>query len=328
MTSDADSPVVLPAPAFYFPIRNGRYDTSPNLFRFNTAFGNGAADGRLLQIDRDFARYRANKIACRLERFPKYVAAADLDPDTAEAVARLLCVRAAVEYPDLFSLEMGQAGAGVLECRLTGERIVLDARMRLADEGNSYRDTLDALCCQIQEDIAVVRRDPDRGDWIAYLHLCAPSFWGAEEKVGKSFTAAHLPVPDFGKVSAAAHALMETIIHRGPFVRFTWGIALDNRLNQHPKPPPGILSAGDLRNSFDPTQSPVYFRVERQTLWGIPEVEAFLFTIRVYVYDISDVYADEQRRQTLRSALSSMSPEAEAYKGLQKIRSQIIAGLD
>jgi hypothetical protein len=317
----------LPLPAFYFPLRNPKYDVSPNLFRLNTAFGNGQTDSRLLQFDSLFPQYRTNKKACYAERRTKYVCEEALDPDTAEAVTRLLVIRAVFEYPTLFSLEMAENGAGVLSCFLTGDRLALDARARLAEPCGDFRNALEAVCCQLQEDIAIVRRTPARGEWIAYLHLCSPSFWGAEEKIGKSFAEAHRPVPGFAKVTAVAETLTQTIIHRGPYVRFTWGIALDNRLNQHPDPPAGLPTAQELRQQFDPAHSPLYFRVERQVLWGFPDLEAFLFTIRVYLYPIEQICATVAHRDTLYQAIATMSPEAVQYKGLAGIHAAVLSRL-
>jgi hypothetical protein len=232
-----------------------------------------------------------------------------------------MAVRLAAEHPGWFRWEGDAGDAGLLHCRLTGDRLAFDKRMGLVSDG-PYADAFDALCCQVPEDIAVVRRASDRGDWIAALHLCAPSHWAAEAKIGRSFIDAHAPVPGFGKVAAAAAALTEACIARGPFVRFTWGISFDDRLNAHPEPPPGGAPP-----RWD-GESPLFLRVERQVLWGLPAVDAFLFAIRVYVYDARSLRDDREQREALVAALRSMSPESQRYKSVADRFDDVLAWLE
>jgi hypothetical protein len=200
---------------------------------------------RLFSFDDAFALYRRNKQACRAERLGKYVLSdpTHFSPAIAEAATRLLLARldrraAGPVFANRHRRRRTVKGAGsVLECRLTGERIVFDARARLvAGHGPPpdppYRDAFDALCCQVMEDIAVVacgQRDSG-DDRIVALHLCAPSRWRAEDKIGRSFAEAHAPVPGMerSRQTSAARALMDAAVHRGPWVRFAWGITADN----------------------------------------------------------------------------------------------------
>ena len=55
-----------------------------------------------------------------------------------------------------------------------------------------------------------------------------------------------------------------------------------------------------------------YIRMERQHLVGLPEVNAFLFTIRTYFYDVAKLNAEE--RSALASAIRSMTPASLKYK--------------
>jgi hypothetical protein len=59
-------------PARYFPIESGRYEVKPGLFKFGTDFGNGDADRQVFQIDDQFPRYHAVKLAARQEQLSKY----------------------------------------------------------------------------------------------------------------------------------------------------------------------------------------------------------------------------------------------------------------
>jgi hypothetical protein len=312
----------LPPPAHYFAPRRGVYETVPGLSRLGTAFGNGAADARLFQIDCEWPAYRAAKLAARAERLGKYVV---YDPrfseggPLAEAVTRLLTVRLAVEHPKRFALEPGASGAGVLSCGLSGERLRFDGRMRLVGvEGGAplilpYRDAFDALCCQVQEDLCVVVLPPDCPDFNAALHVCLPSRWAPEEKVGASFAATHAQVPHLERVSRAAGPLLGAVLDGAPVTRFNWSVEFTDRLSLHPDIPSGADAADWSRDGFDPARRPPYLRVERQTLWGVPEARAVVFGIRVYVYPADSLTADERR--LLAAGLRSMSPQTRAYKG-------------
>src|SRR5579862_5556237 len=310
----------LPAPPWYFPAASGRYDVNPGLRPLRTDFGNGPADARLFQIDREFAAFRESKLRCRREALGKYYGTERYDPATASAVARLVITRLVEEHPDRFAAESAGGGGVALQCRPTAETLRFGPEMALvgadsAEAGPAYASALDALACQVQEDLAVSRVDQEGGDWLAAVHVCHPSRWRPVEKLGQSFVAVHEPVPGIERVSRASSALLSAMVTRGPFVRFVWGITGDARLNQHPEPPPGVSPDEWNGPAFRADQpEPFYFRVERQVLWGLREVGASLFAIRPYVTPASAL--DPAQRAAVRSGLLSMSPESRAYKSV------------
>ncbi|MBB6049153.1 heme-dependent oxidative N-demethylase subunit alpha family protein [Armatimonas rosea] len=167
------------------------------------------------------------------------------------------------------------------------------------------------LCQQVCEDIAIVRRTPTRGDWNAALHICAPSHWAPEEKLGLGYAATHAPVPGTERTRSAAGSLVELMVTRGPFVRFTWGLAFDNRLDCHPR---------HGKSPFDGEH--LWLRVERQVLLPLPELDAVAFLIRLHLYDAKSVPV-----APLLAALESMSPEARAYKGLTESWESVLSWL-
>lgn len=307
----------LPEPAAYFPVRP-RYDVAPALRPLSTDFGHGRADTLAFQIDRRFPTFRESKLQTRAERLDKYHSWRDY-PETAEAaVNRLIIERLAEEHPEWFRAERGSETR--LHCSLTGEILCFaaDGRWLGSKGGPEYVSGLDALAMQVQEDLAVTLTTGER-DWLAAVHVCSPSGWVPEEKVGLPFTEVHRPVPGMERIAGSAPSLVRATVERGPFVRFVWGIAGDDRWNHHPEPPPGVPAAEWRPPAFRrQAEPPFYFRVERQVLWGLPQAGACLFVIGPYHTDPREIRADPCRSALLCQALRSMGPEALAYKGIKE----------
>ncbi|MFN2455475.1 MAG: DUF3445 domain-containing protein [Pyrinomonadaceae bacterium] len=328
----------LAAPARYFPLEKGLYEVVAGLKALGADFGNGEIDARVFQIDCEFAKYRSNKLRCRAERLDKYYATANYTPALDQAIARFLLKRFVTEYPQLFSCEILAGGKSALRCELTGEVLIFDAEMKLIEVRGSdiasrvpeYASAFDGLCSQVPEDIAVVSLAPEGNDYLTAIHLCSPSHWAAEDKIGKNFTAIHAPVPGIERINRTAPSLVDAMINKGPFVRFAWGITGDTRLNHHPQPPPGLTIEQWRGRTFQAknASSPFALRIERQVLHGLPELNAALFAIRVYFISGEEIRANERERALLRAALLSMTPESRAYKGLDENMEDVIAWLD
>jgi len=356
---------MLPPPARYFPIEKGTYEVAPGLKGLSQPMGNGPRDAQVFQFDSEFRKYRENKLRCRQEDLAKYHLTSDYEPSVSTAVNRFIVARLTEEHPEYFRWNASQS-TGSLFCALTGETIEFDEKFELsgvappsmADVADAnripYKTAFDALCSQIQEDVAVVTSDPDSEasdgsmgrDWLAAIHLCSPGHWAAADKIGKNFFDIHTPVAGIEKVNRAAKSLIDAVIHKGPYVRFVWGFGTDKRLNHHPTPPPGVPVEEWRGRSFRPpasqphpatqvnsamrsTQdSPFILRVERQVLWGLPEVRSSLFLIRVYFIDGDEIRRDPRESALLRSGLLSMTQQSRVYKGLDGCMDEVIAWLD
>lgn len=318
------------APARYFPPANGRYEIKAGFSRLGSDFGNGTADGRLFQIDRQFSDYRAEKLRSRKERYCKYIVSDRPDPSTLRAAANLMVRRLCHEHPEFFILRSDSQGSR-LECALTGDVLTLDGNLNLVrteaarHPDPAYDSTLDALACQIQEDIALLESGP-RGDRVTLLHVCFPNHWAPADKIGQDFATVHEPVAGFGPIVRRHHALVRAMVERGPFVRFAWGLVTDARLNHHPDPPAGVALAEWVGRRFDPAHPALYLRVERQTLWGLPQAHGCLFAIRTYLTDCRDLTVVQLRQ--LRAALATMTAESRTYKGLADSDAAIRAWID
>ena len=320
----------LPAPARYFPIDKGVYEVAPGLKNLGQDLGNGARDALVFQLDTEFPRYRESKLACRSERLSKYLATHRYGPEVSSAVNRFLTERLVKEYPGFFSLTPAAKGSSVFRTELTGESFTLSEAFELTSAAKctarpAYASAFDALCSQVQEDVAVMTAGEDGSNWLSAIHLCSPSHWAAEEKIGKTFFEIHAPVPGIEKLNQASKFFVDAMINKGPYVRFVWGFGTDRRLNHHPEAPVGWDSVKWKGRTFDPSsEMPFILRVERQVLFGLPEVRSSVFAIRVSFIDGEEIRANSKERELLKSGLLSMTPESRAYKGLSGCMDEVI----
>ncbi len=304
----------LPAPLSYFPLSARPFEFSAGL-RPLPASSHHPLD-QIFQLDQQWPQYRQNKLDARDEHFDKYVCRANLTPATEAAACALIVQQLRHEHPALFSLD-----DHTLHCALSAETLTFDENWALPAT-SPYHDSLDALCCQIQEDLAIIEVD-DRGrDRISYLHLCAPNHWAAQDKLDHSFLHAHAPIPAMERINRHSEKLVHSLIDKGPFERFAWGLATDTRLNHHPLPPAGVDADAWRGRAFDPAQPRLYLRIERQTTTGLPEQRALLFTIRSYHRDVTTL--DTEQRRVLCSTITSMTPAVKSYKGLADTSVKII----
>jgi hypothetical protein len=178
---------------------------------------------------------------------------------------------------------------------------------------------LDALALALQEDLVVMTRArPGDGGRAIYLNVVAPSGWDPGAHAGASFARLHEPVPHRAPLDAAAGALVDALVARGPFVRHVWSLAPDEALGRHPR-----------RRAPVPAVPPerLWYRVERQTTLPVPEADAFVFLIRVYAAPLAQVVADPARRAAVAAAVASMDDALLAYKGLAGRREALLGWL-
>jgi hypothetical protein len=305
-------PPPLSHPARYFPFQSGRYEIAPGLSRFGRDFGNGIVDDHVFQFDSAFSHYRAEKERVRNAKPGHHVLTADVPSDVAATVVPFIVHRLVQEHPDAFALARNSQGSS-LQCHLTGETIHFDNRWRLSGasghrrEAVWYSDAIDAIASQVQEDLAILTI-ADGSHKLAAAHICFPNGWAPEQMIGRDFAGLHHAVPGMGAMNARAADFARLMLHSAEgMVRFAWGISFDDRLDHHPSQP---------RSGWESGRPAAWLRVERQTIWGFPEDNAALFTIRTYIYDVATSATDPGTRGQLISAIRSMSPESLAYKGL------------
>jgi hypothetical protein len=290
----------------YLPFLNGKYSTTPGLIAMSKTAN---VNSLVFQIDEHYSVYSKNKEECRKENIHKYHLEHELPAETIVAINRYMLWQMSVEYPEIFSYDERNCS---LKNKLAKKEFIINEDF-ISLSGNKYLSVFDMLCSQLQEDFAICCLDEQK-DWLAAIHLCAPNHWAAADKIGKPFDAVHAPVPDMEKTKHNYFKMLLTVIEKGPFTRFAWGIATDDRLNHHPVAPDGINEDYWHGRKTDTQDPKFYLRVERQNLIGFTDVKAFLFSIRTYFYDIDKL--ENEEKKSLLMALESMSAATLTYKGL------------
>jgi len=320
----------LPKPPLYTPFDKGLYQVGPLLRPFGASFGNPQnVEEKIFQIDNEYPLYRAAKLEALRERKSKYLCESRFSGSARRRIVFFVAEQLAKEHPSAFSWREN-AGSRTLLCALSGDEIEMDPsgalRSFVSRETHKATDALEALSLQIQEDFSVWTYEGEE-DWMAYVSLCFPNHWAAEDKIGNDFFRVHEPVAGAGPMLKSSKQLVESMVHRGPFVRFAWGVATDRRLNHHPHPPLGIDENEWRGRAFDPAKPQLFVRTERQTLTGFPEERLSLFTIRTYFQSAERVRGHAELREKLKAALLSMTPESLIYKGLAGSRDAILMWL-
>jgi len=292
----------------YLPFLTGTYSVAPGLAAIAKAETDH--DKFVFQIDNTYNSYIENKTACRKENMHKYYCEHHLSLQTNQYINAYIASQLQKEYPSIF--DFNDNGESCFLINIKTREVIRWDKSTMQLNNSKYCSVLDALCSQVQEDLAICQLQNDK-DWMAAIHLCAPNHWAAAEKIGKPFDAVHAPVPGMQKTFVHYFKMLQSIVEEGPFTRFAWGISTDTRLNHHPEAPEGIEMTEWQGRKINESAE-LFIRTERQNLIGFPGVNAFLFTIRTYFYEVR--LLDNSEKKQLWSAVRSMSPASLAYKGL------------
>lgn len=190
----------------------------------------------------------------------------------------------------------------------------------MRDEGGPAGDMRGGPARGAPGGVAGGRRDGPSAGEAELLHVCFPSAWDPRARAGADFAALHAPVPHGEVLQRSAPQVVRAMVAKGPFVRYVWSLAPDARLDRNPRRHP------DPAATVGPES--MWFRVERQTVMPLPELQRALFTIRVYMAPLASVAVGAERRRTLASAVASMDEALLAYKGIGEGRDALLAWLE
>jgi hypothetical protein len=161
-------------------------------------------------------------------------------------------------------------------------------------QSNKYLD----IAKEIDEDL-IIHRIENNKDYTSSIHVCFPSHWLPEEKIGKSFDQIHQPVPMNLKNSSK---LVGAIINNGIFERFVWSVIYEKKYNSHPR---------FESKKFNKNKPEFYVKVERQITVGFPEHQFCLFILRQYIIEEKDI-----DKKSLLNSIKSMEDNHKKYKSL------------
>jgi dimethylamine monooxygenase subunit A len=225
-------------------------------------------------------------------------------------------------YPEHFALTMDGDRWRWMN-RLLGTETVFT----LGDPATLPLPPLDWVGRQVQEDLCVMDGN-DPGSPLVAGHLCFPSGWCLDDKMGRSFLAIHGPVPMFAeKIGRPADLMMQRVKVGRATARVNWTIHPSDRLNCAPvmKQRYAHEHAGITPENAGERY---YLRSEWQTFVRYPRTNAVLFTIRTRVAALTVALADAEDARRLAILLRTMPPAMLAYKSLTYHKETLLAYLE
>lgn len=181
---------------------------------------------------------------------------------------------------------------------------LIEARLQLAAAGRGA-ERLYACSLAVAEDLCLLQ-PADEGYRLTGAHLCAPSHWRLEDKIGRAMDPIHAPVPGYSPALARSVNRFLDKLAPGQLVqRFNWSLDAVPQLCQRPAEglAPGVRV---LR----------YYRVERQTLRRLPRSGAIVFGILVRQWPLWHLARFDGARAALEAAVQALPPALARYKGL------------
>jgi dimethylamine monooxygenase subunit A len=173
-----------------------------------------------------------------------------------------------------------------------------------------------AAAVAVSDDLVVMAPAPDGGYRAVAAVLCAPTYFSAQEAIGKDLFGLHAPVPD--RLADGAPGLGRRIgrVFSGlqpnqVLERFNWTL--------QPGPARYTPSSGPLMAIADTADAAdalalLHLRVERQTIRKLPQTGAVLFTIRISLDPLSAVFAVDGAKAALVSAWANAPAYVRSYK--------------
>lgn len=194
--------------------------------------------------------------------------------------------RLAAEYPENFSFKedgslqiTNAVENGSLKVYLVGEKI----REEFSETSFEYRDCLDFIALNIQEDFCLVHKDNLKA---VLVHLASPNDWTAKWGINKDFDEIHVRVPRAFEIVKRPPQIFGRLFKSGFLYERFGAMTLTSfpYLLRHPSHKETPISSNN---------SHFYFRFERQTLKAIPNTDFLLFTIRPYLMDFTERVQEE-----------------------------------
>lgn len=248
-----------------------------------------------MQCDSDFSQFHAHKLHAKQQFSDKVYAELPRSWSAQQEFQHHLLQHLIADHSNRY--------------RLAAETLYYDA------EGQAWslqENNLWHMSLWVQEDICILELIEDEYRLTA-ASVCSPSNWRLEDKIGQTLDIIHQPVPNYQReLAQRVNRLFDNIKPHKPLLRFNWSIQIGNEL----------LWRKDL-NAEASEQEELYWRVERQTLVRLPQTQAIVFAIRIYLHSFTAMLALPAFRSNLSAILASLPAEQKQYKGIETIDNRI-----
>lgn len=174
----------------------------------------------------------------------------------------------------------------------------------------------------VQEDFCVLT-NADNNYHLTGGVLCFPANWRLSQKIGRSITEIHEPVPEYAEKLAGPVNRVLAMLKPDKIVwRCNWLILDDPSLFQQDRLPMAshvtASNAGEM----------LWLRAERQTLRRLSESDAIIFTIRTHVTPLWRAVSTKDDARTLRDVIREMPGGTLNYRQMMLIRDDLVQWLE
>lgn len=189
---------------------------------------------------------------------------------------------------------------------------------RYADFEKSPLDLAGRL---VSEDLCLMMPSA-AGYCLAAASVCFPQRWVLREKFGKPMSQIHQSVPNYTKrLERPVNSVFSRLKEGFPGLRFNWSLvdSPDLYLAQNRN-----KTLFDSRITAENAGARLWLRVERQTIRRMPTSGGILFTIRTFVYPLSQVVEVPEAAQQLAEAVQVLQKEMQIYKSILPFRAALL----
>lgn len=170
-------------------------------------------------------------------------------------------------------------------------------------------DSLDSLWLAslwVADDLLIMQ--PVNGQYcLTAASLCSPSSWHLHDKLGQPMARIHDPVPGIHQqLTPKIDQFLKNMATGQVVERRNWSLQETQDLAQFPQSILSPLAPSDA----------LFYRMERQSLMRLPETQAIVFAIRIYIFSLPELGQITGALPSLREAIDALSPALRSYKNI------------
>lgn len=306
----------------FFPLYEGIKPSSMGLKKLDKFELSQEENKKIFLFGPSFGFFRKSKELCREDNLEKYYQSVQEYPEIIQHILTVL----STQNKEHFSLSK-ENGLVRLDCLLTQEVLWFNNNYELVKQESKlkvpFKDAFDALAMQVPEDLVIhhvpngqlnpLKSEQEKRDFAAKIHLTHCNGWDAEWAINQTFNFIHKGVPRIEKIIPNAIRMMMSFFNKDVIYERIAAISFKNSrvLNRHHDYEKLWL------RKFNHKNPDMTIRVERQTITGFPKSEAFLFTIRTYIYHMdsskSNIPSDIKQKRHDSIVKAFENPDEKSY---------------